>query len=332
MKEQTSVDNTKGQIILYKNKLEVRLCEDTVWLTQKQMSELFDTERSVITKHLRNIFNSGELEEKSNVQKMHIAHSDKPVAFYNLDLIISVGYRVNSIRGTQFRIWATNVLRKHLVDGYTINEKRLKAQQDKINELQNAVRLLFLCVLRDLRKVFASNRERSSLTFGIDGQISNWAIKDYQVGKPVTEETELFYIDTGTPLMRKEGVEQLNPELFLRSTPSFLVWLIRLFFLEEVMNRYYDFRKVTIDLITNFYKEQRPEYIPMLIAAANSFFANEGAPFGIAPITEKEIVSYYKEDAMIWRVYLAFRKIDRFLHLKILRKPYVYILPGKIKR
>jgi hypothetical protein len=187
---------------------------------------------------------------------------------------------------------------------------------------ENSVRLLFLCVLRDLKKVFTFNRERPSLTFGIDGQISNWAIKDYQEGKPVTEKTELFYIDTGTPLIRKDGIEQLNPELFLRSTPSFLVWLIRLFFLEEVMTRYYDFRKVTIDLIANFYKEQRP----------NSFFAREEAQSGIAPLTQKEIVSYYKEDATIWRVYLAFRKIDRFLHLKILRKPYVYILPGKIKR
>jgi len=82
------------------------------------------------------------LNKKSNVQKMHIANSDKPVSFYNLDAIISVGYRVNSIRGTQFRIWATNVLRKHLVDGYTINEKLLNAQQNKINELHNAVRLL----------------------------------------------------------------------------------------------------------------------------------------------------------------------------------------------
>jgi hypothetical protein len=197
---------------------------------------------------------------------------------------------------------------------------------------ENSVRLLFLCVLRDLKKVFTFNRERPSLTFGIDGQISNWAIKDYQEGKPVTEKTELFYIDTGTPLIRKDGIEQLNPELFLRSTPSFLVWLIRLFFLEEVMTRYYDFRKVTIDLIANFYKEQRPEFIPLLIEAANSFNASENAQSGIAPITEKEVVSYYKEDATIWRVYLAFRKIDRFLHLKILRKPYVYILPGKIKR
>lgn len=141
------IQDAQGQVILYKNHLEVRLEKDTVWLTQKQMSELFDTDRTVISKHLRNIFGSGELEEKSNVQKMHIANSDKPVTFYTLDAIISVGYRVNSKRGTQFRIWATNVLRRHLVDGYTINEKRLKAQQSKIRDLQETVRLLGNIVL-----------------------------------------------------------------------------------------------------------------------------------------------------------------------------------------
>lgn len=133
---------SKGQVLVYKNNVEVRLEKETVWLTQKQMAEIFDTERSVITKHLRNIFESKELEEKSNVQKMHIAHSDKPVAFYNLDAIISVGYRVNSKQGTQFRIWATNVLRKHLVDGYTMNEKRLKAAAHKYQELQKSLQLL----------------------------------------------------------------------------------------------------------------------------------------------------------------------------------------------
>ena len=137
-----TIQDAKGQVVLYKNRLEVRLEKDTVWLTQKQLSELFNTERSVVTKHLQNVFNSGELEEESNVQKMHIATSDKPVAFYNLDVIISIGYRVNSKQGTQFRIWATNVLRQHLVAGYTINEKRLKAQQGKIRELQETVRLL----------------------------------------------------------------------------------------------------------------------------------------------------------------------------------------------
>ncbi len=131
-----------GAVILYKNRLEVRLGKDTVWLTQQQLSELFETERSVITKHIRNIFTGEELEEKSSVQKMHIANSDKPVAFYNLDMIISVGYRVNSKRGTQFRIWATQVLRKHLIDGYTLNEKRLQTVQTKYLELQKAITLI----------------------------------------------------------------------------------------------------------------------------------------------------------------------------------------------
>jgi hypothetical protein len=86
--------------------VEVRLDGETVWLTQEQMSALFARERSVVTKHLRNVFREGELEEKSNVQNLHVAGSDKPVKFYNLDAIISVGYRVNSKRGTLFRKWA----------------------------------------------------------------------------------------------------------------------------------------------------------------------------------------------------------------------------------
>jgi prophage maintenance system killer protein len=130
----------KNEVAIYQTpdgvvRLDVRLEGESVWLTQKQMAILFDTERSVITKHLRNVFASGELEEKSNVQKMHIAHSDKPVAFYDLDVVISVGYRINSKRGTQFRIWATKVLHDHIIRGYSINDRRLK-------ELNQAIRLI----------------------------------------------------------------------------------------------------------------------------------------------------------------------------------------------
>lgn len=93
--------------------VEVRLERDTVWLRQEQMGELFGRERSVITKHLRNVFAEGELDEKSNVQNLHIAGSDKPVRFNNLDVIISVGYRVKSQQDTRFQ-WATRILREHL--------------------------------------------------------------------------------------------------------------------------------------------------------------------------------------------------------------------------
>ncbi len=93
--------------------LEVQLEQDTVWLNQAQLVDLFQRDQSVLSRHIRNVFKEGELEEKSNMQKMHIANSDKPVVFYNLDVIISVGYRVKSQRGTQFRQWATRVLRNH---------------------------------------------------------------------------------------------------------------------------------------------------------------------------------------------------------------------------
>ena len=136
----------RGEVVIYKAakgpELRVRLEKETVWLTQDQVALLFGSERSVITKHLGNIFKSGELEEKSNVQKMHIPNSDKSVKFYNLDAIISVGYRVNSGRATQFRIWATRTLKNYLVKGYAINEKRLLEMREKFNDLQETVAFL----------------------------------------------------------------------------------------------------------------------------------------------------------------------------------------------
>ncbi|MBF0440218.1 MAG: virulence protein RhuM/Fic/DOC family protein [Magnetococcales bacterium] len=119
--------------------IEVRLEQDTVWLSQEQMSRLFGRERSVVTKHLRNVFAEGELDEKSNVQNLHIAGSDKSVKFYNLDVIISVGYRVKSQQGTYFRQWATRILREHLTQGYTLNRHRFEVNAQ---ELEAALQLV----------------------------------------------------------------------------------------------------------------------------------------------------------------------------------------------
>jgi prophage maintenance system killer protein/transcriptional regulator with XRE-family HTH domain len=135
-----------GEIILYRApdgtvNLDVRLERETIWLTQKQMAELFGKDGDTIGLHLRNIYNEGELdavsttEEYSVVQREGTREVRRGVRFYNLDAIISVGYRVNSRRGTQFRIWATRVLREHILKGYTVNERRLR-------ELNQAVRLI----------------------------------------------------------------------------------------------------------------------------------------------------------------------------------------------
>lgn len=187
-------------------------------------------------------------------------------------------------------------------------------------------------LLMELLKVWQFNREQDQVQLAIDGQISNWAIRgldDSQTTLPA--EPEFLYLDTSTPLFRIQGEEQLNPELFLRSAPSFLRWLLRWLFLDDVVNRYYDFRLVTIDVIANFYKEQRPDLIPPLVEVANTFFESAGSFLELAPLTVEEIEAYYKEDALIWSLYLAMRRIDRTLH-RLLGRHYPYILPGKIRR
>jgi prophage maintenance system killer protein len=131
-----------SKIEIYTNKnnetsIEVNFDDETVWLNQSQMTELFQRDRTVITKHINNIFKEEELDRKSNVQKMHIANSDKPVEFYNLDVIISVGYRVKSKQGTQFRQWATSRLKNYLIQGYAVNQKRLDQLQKTIELIAN---------------------------------------------------------------------------------------------------------------------------------------------------------------------------------------------------
>jgi len=130
-----NIENS-GEIVLYQPDddihLEVRLDKETVWLTQQQMSELFQKDRTVITRHINNVFKEGELDEKSNVQNLHFPFSDKPTKVYNLDVIISVGYRVKSQRGIQFRRWATSVLKEYLLRGYSVNQQ-LWAMQRQID-------------------------------------------------------------------------------------------------------------------------------------------------------------------------------------------------------
>jgi len=134
-------DISGGKIVLYQNTLEVKLRDDTVWLTQKQMAALFDKDADTIGLHLKNIYKEHELEESATTEESSVVQTEgqrrvrRKVRFYNLDAILSVGYRVNSKRGTQFRIWATRVLRDHLLKGYTANERRLR-------DLNQAVRLI----------------------------------------------------------------------------------------------------------------------------------------------------------------------------------------------
>jgi hypothetical protein len=162
------MSENQNEIVIYQPdetvRLDVRLDGDTVWLTQSQMTDLFQRDRTVITRHINNVFSEGELDEKSNVHFLHIPFSDKPVKVYSLNVIISVGYRVKSVRGTQFRIWATEVLREYLLRGYAANtrlaqledrvDRRLAKHENDIIELKNKVNFFVQTKEPPLQSVF----------------------------------------------------------------------------------------------------------------------------------------------------------------------------------
>ena len=133
-----NMESSKGEIVMYQPdetiRLEVRVENETVWLTQAQLSSLFLRERSVITRHINNVFKEGELDKESNVHYLHIANSDKPVQYYSLDVIISVGYRVKSQNGTRFRKWANGVLKQYLLKGYAINQRLFDIEQKVVEQ------------------------------------------------------------------------------------------------------------------------------------------------------------------------------------------------------
>ncbi|RMF09914.1 MAG: hypothetical protein D6762_02590, partial [Candidatus Neomarinimicrobiota bacterium] len=173
-------------------------------------------------------------------------------------------------------------------------------------------------IVETLENIWTYNREhRGEREFAIDGQLSNW----------VWHDETLWYIDTSTPLYRVNGVEQLDPELFLKSAPSFLRWIIRLAFLDDVMNRYYEPRLVYIDLVANVFKEQQPHWVPVFAR-----WIQDLVPDLDPPVTTEEVEKYYKEDKLIWALFLAFRRLDRWLTTRLFRRRYEFILPGKIVR
>jgi prophage maintenance system killer protein len=153
MKQPKAIEGRGGDIVLYRTKdgravLDVRLERETVWLTQRQMAELFQKDTDTVGLHIRNAFKEGELDRDATTEESSVVQAEggrnvrRSISFYNLDVVISVGYRVKSQRGTQFRIWATQVLRDHLLKGYTLNEKRLQVQVERLSELQAALDLM----------------------------------------------------------------------------------------------------------------------------------------------------------------------------------------------
>jgi Family of unknown function (DUF6206) len=194
------------------------------------------------------------------------------------------------------------------------------------------VQLLFEAILQRIGRVFAYSAAENGVALGLDAQMSNWAIANYQPDAgSLPNPIELIYIDTSSPLMQVNGVHQIDPELFLRSAPFFLRPILRLLFVDDVVNRYFDRRKIIIDVLGNLYKEKREELIPELIQDANRFLETASGEEAFKPLSQEEVAGYYREDARIWSIYLGARRFDRSLH-QLLGKPYPYILPGNINR
>ncbi|OPY66215.1 MAG: Fic/DOC family protein [Syntrophorhabdus sp. PtaU1.Bin050] len=159
-----STPEKKGEIVIYrtpegKMELEVKLEHETLWLHQYQLAELFETDRSSLVKHITNIYKTGELSEDSTCAKFAQVRLEgkrrvtRQVLHYNLDMILSVGYRVNSKRGTQFRIWANNVLKEYLAKGYTLNEKRLREREKELQTLKTGIQLLERSIMKQARQL-----------------------------------------------------------------------------------------------------------------------------------------------------------------------------------
>ncbi|MFD2631829.1 virulence RhuM family protein [Idiomarina piscisalsi] len=190
--------NTQVQIFESQDgqaQLEVALDKETVWLSQEQMAELFDKAKSTINEHIKNVFKDGELEENESIRKFgNSDFSTKPTNFYNLDVIISVGYRVKSARGVQFRKWATRILQEHLVRGYTLNELRLK---ERGIEFEQALNLLS----RTLSNQGLVSEEGEAVAQVISDYARSWSL--------VQGYDEQVLAEVGA---RQNGMQVLDPE------------------------------------------------------------------------------------------------------------------------
>ena len=210
----------KSEIIVYQPNdilnLEVRVENDSVWLTQNQMSELFQRDRSVITKHINNVFKEKELDEKRNVQFLHIANSDKPIKLFSLDVIISVGYRVKSNRGTQFRIWANQVLKDYLLRGYAVQaridlleqrmDKKIIEHEQRISDNEKQIELFVRKALPPVEGVFC------------DGQIFDAYVFASQLVKSAKTRVILIdnYIDESVLLLLSKRNENVAATIITR--------------------------------------------------------------------------------------------------------------------
>ena len=209
------------EIVIYQSedgliKVDVLFENETVWLTQQQMSLLFQKDISVISRHIRNIFDEGELDEKSNLHFLQIPNSDRPVRLYNLDVIISVGYRVKSHQGTQFRIWATQRLRDYIIKGVALNDERFKRGNsmnyfrdllERIREIRLSERV-FYQQIKDIYKTSIDYDPSDEITLKFFKEVQNkllWAVSGKTAAELVYYRANAALPQMGLTSTEKQG-------------------------------------------------------------------------------------------------------------------------------
>jgi len=233
-----------------KVKIDVRMKGETLWLSQAQIAQLFGRERSVITKHIRNIFAEGELDEKSNVQNLHIPNSDKHVAFYALDVILAVGYRVKSPRGTQFRQWATAILHQYLQKGFAMNDEKLKEfgggdywyeLLERIRDIRSSEKVLYRQVL-DLYATSIDYNPKQPETFEFFKIVQNKM--HYAAAKHTAAELIFDRADSEQPFMGLTSFKGSHPRKTDIDKAKNYMTEDELFILNRIVSAFFDIAEV----------------------------------------------------------------------------------------
>jgi hypothetical protein len=221
-----------GEILIYQNnegniKLDVRLEQETVWLTQDQLAVLFGKSKSTINEHIKNIYSEGELEESTSLKKFGISEfQQKAPNYYNLDVIISVGYRVKSQQGTQFRIWATQRLKEYIVKGFTLNDERFKSgnSMNYFSELQERIREIriserfFYQKIKDIYSTsidYDANDEKTILFFKVVQNKLLWAISQQTAAELIFRR-----VDASLPLLGMQSYDKKSAVSIKKSDVS----------------------------------------------------------------------------------------------------------------
>lgn len=248
-------------------------------------------------------------------KRMAIFRSEKEAAHYETVLhhyVHALGQRIGIRVAPSTTVRISNPTRKQW-PVYIIQERMPEASlgHHAIGDLPpSEMNRLALAALEEAAKVYDFNRTHlGDLELGIDGRISNWAINGFESSQPaLPNRLKLNYLDIGTPLMRRREAEQFDPAPLLRAFPAIARPLVRRTLLPDMMSRYYDFRRVALDLLSSILKEGYGDFLSMLADSINWFFLAERQEMHFRPLTVQEIVRYHRRDIWLWRSYLLLRR------------------------